>query len=286
MSNTRVSLELDAGPRAPRAGCIGVVDSGVGGLSILRALRERLPDASMVYVGDVAHAPYGDRSAQEVVERSAQVVDWLVCQGATMIVVACNTATVLAIETLRARWPRLVFVGVEPGVKPAAARSRTRRIAVMATAATATSERLRHLIARYAQDAHVHIQPCPGLADAIERGELSGPALLDVLKPHCDAIRAANVDTVVLGCTHYAFVEASIRASLGTEVKLIDTATAIAERSASLWEQSRPAFDDSSAVRVVSTGATDTMQLLLARCAVLNHITVEVLTIIASTRPG
>ena len=156
----------------------------------------------------------------------------------------------------------------------------------MATAATASSERLRHLIARYADDAHVHVQPCPGLADAIERGLLCGPALLDVLKPHCDAIRAANVDTVVLGCTHYAFVESSIRASLGTQVNVIDTATAITERSASLWEQSLPGFDSSPAVRVVSTGATGTMQLLLAECAGLDHITVEVLTIIPSTLPG
>ncbi len=203
-----------------------------------------------------------------------------------MIVVACNTATVLTIEALRARWPTLVFVGVEPGVKPAAASSRTRRIAVMTTAATASSERLRHLIARYAEDAHVHVQPCPGLADAIERGALRGSALLDVLAPHCDRIRAANVDTVVLGCTHYPFVEASIRALLGSEVTVIDTATAIAERSASLWEQSLPVFDGSPTVRALSTGATDTMQLLLAQCPGLDHIEVEVLTIIPSTLPG
>lgn len=271
---------------APPAARIGVFDSGVGGLSILRALRERLPVASMVYIGDVAHAPYGDRSAGQVRERSVQIVEWLVAQGAAMIVVACNTATVLAIEALRARWPTRVFVGVEPGVKPAAARSRTRRIAVMTTAATAGSNRLRHLIARYAEDAHVHVQPCPGLADAIERGVLQGPALLDVLAPHCDEIRAANVDTVVLGCTHYPFVEASIRALLGSEVTVIDTATAIAERSAALWEQALPVFDGSPTVRVLSTGVTGTMQLLLAQCPGLDHIEVEVLTIIPSTLPG
>ncbi len=265
--------------------CIGVFDSGVGGLSILSALREKLPGASMLYVGDVAHAPYGDRSAPQVIDRSSLIVEWLAAQGATMIVVACNTATVLAIETLRERWPNRVFVGVEPGVKPAAARSRTRRIAVMATAATASSERLRHLIARYADDAHVHVQSCPGLADAIERGELHGPALLRTLKPHCEAIRAANVDTVVLGCTHYAFIEASIRTLLSAEITVIDTATAIAERSVSLWSQSLAACDASSTVRVLSTGTTKTMQLLLAQCPGLQHITAEVLTIIRR-RPG
>ena len=283
MTDTLELLELEATRSAP---CIGVFDSGVGGLSILHALRKRLPDAPMVYVGDVAHAPYGDRPADEVIERSALIVEWLAAQRATLIVIACNTATVLAIEALRARWPKLVFVGVEPGVKPAAARSRTRRIAVMATAATASSERLRHLIARYAEDAHVHVQPCPGLADAIERGELQSPELLDVLRPYCDAIRAADVDTVVLGCTHYPFVEATLRELLGGEITVIDTATAIAERSASLWEQSLPAFDASPTVRVMSTGATATMQLLLARCAGLDRPLVEVLTIIPSTPPG
>ena len=283
MNDPLDSLALEIAPPTPR---IGVFDSGVGGLSILRALRERLPVASMLYVGDVAHAPYGDRSADQVLERSLRVVEWLASQGATMIVIACNTATVLAIEALRARWPTLVFVGVEPGVKPAAASSRTRRIAVMTTAATASSERLRHLIARYAEDAHVHVQPCPGLADAIERGVLQGPALLDVLAPHCDRIRAANVDTVVLGCTHYPFVEASIRVLLGSEITVIDTATAIAERSASVWKQSLPVFDGSPTVRALSTGATGTMQLLLAQCPGLDHIEVEVLTIIPSTLPG
>ena len=283
MNDSLELLELDA---VPAESCIGVFDSGVGGLSILRALRERLPDASFIYVGDVAHAPYGDRSAHEVIGRSLQIVEWLVSRGATMIVVACNTATLLAIEALRARWPGLVFVGVEPGVRPAATRSRTRRIAVMATLATANSQRLRHLITRYAEDTHIHVQPCPGLADAIERGLVQGPALLDVLKPHCDAIRTANVDTVVLGCTHYPFVEASIRALLGDEVMIIDTAMAIAERSAALWKRPLPLLGQSPNLRVISTGAAETMQLLLARCPGLAHLTVELLTIIPTTGPG
>ena len=284
MNEALDSPQIEVVPMSP---CIGVFDSGVGGLSILRALRERLPDASMLYVGDVAHAPYGDRSLQHVLERSTRIVEWLASQGATMIVVACNTATVLSIETLRARWPGLVFVGVEPGVKPAAAQSRTRRFAVMATSATARSARLQHLIERYAADAYVHVQPCPGLVDAIERGDLHGPSLRNVLEPFCDAIRDANVDTVVLGCTHYAFIEASIREWVGDNVAVIDTASAIAQRSAALWEQSRPTFDALPTVRVLSSGATGTMERLLWQCAGLDRIRVEVLTIIPSTTlPG
>ena len=265
--------ELDAA--ASSTGCIGVFDSGVGGLSVLGALHQRLPDASMIYIGDVAHAPYGERATHEIVARCALIVEHLAAAGARVIVIACNTATVLAIETLRARWPTLVFVGVEPGVKPAAARSRSRRIALMTTAATATSDRLRHLIARYAEGIHVHVQPCPALAGAIECGVLGGPALREILQPYCDEILAAKVDTVVLGCTHYPFVEEAIRDLLGSELTLIDTATAIAERTGSLWEQGPPAFDAAPSVHVLSTGALDTMQLLLARCAGLDQVEVE-----------
>lgn len=283
MNNTKDSLRPASAPPAAR---IGVFDSGVGGLSILRALRARLPSASMVYVGDVAHAPYGDRSEDDVRERAARIVEWLTAEGATIIVIACNTATVLGIEALRARWPRLAFVGVEPGVKPAAARSSTRRIAVMATAATARSKRLKSLIARYGADAHFFVQPCPGLAEAIERGVLDGPALLDLLRPHCDAIRNVDVDTVVLGCTHYPFIEASIRALLCEGVTMIDTASAVAERSATLWEGSSLAVNASSTTRVLSTGATDTMRLLLAQCQGLERVEVEVLTMIPAALPG
>lgn len=268
--------DLDA---APPAECIGVFDSGVGGLSVLRALRQRLPDAPMVYIGDVAHAPYGERAPSEIVERCARMVEHLVAAGARVIVIACNTATVVAIETLRARWPALVFVGVEPGVKPAVVRSRSRRIAVMTTAATATSDRLRHLIARHAADAHVHVQPCPALASAIESGVLDGAALHEVLQPYCDEVRAANVDTVVLGCTHYPFVEESIRALLGPQIALIDTAAAIAERTAAVWEQTPPGFEPTTRIRVQSTGATGTLQLLLARCAGLEQVKVETLAV-------
>lgn len=272
-------LDFTARLGSAPAARIGVFDSGVGGLSVLRALHSRLPDASMIYIGDVSHAPYGDRTAGDIVDRSARLVEHLAAQGAQVIVIACNTATVLAIETLRARWPGLAFVGVEPGVKPAVTRSRSRRIAVMTTAATASSDRLRRLIARHAEHAHVHVQPCPTLATAIERGVLGGPGLRDLLQPYCDEIVAANVDTVVLGCTHYPFVEGAIRALLGPDIALIDTATAIAERTASLWERVPPGFDATPTVQVWSTGARDTMQLMLGRCAGLENLDVGALVL-------
>ena len=160
-------------------------DSGVGGLSVLDALRRRVPDTSLIYIGDVAYAPYGERPTTEVIERCQRIVAQLAGFGARIIVVACNTATVLGIDAMRQRWPALHFVGVEPGVKPAVAATRSKRIAVMATPATAKSARLRHLVETFASGVHVHVEPCAGLAATIERGVHAGPELGALLAPLC-----------------------------------------------------------------------------------------------------
>jgi glutamate racemase len=257
------------------AACVGVFDSGVGGLSVLSALRRRLPHASLVYIGDVAYAPYGERDATEVIERCQRIVAHLAALGARLIVVACNTATVLGIAAMRQRWPALRFVGVEPGVKPAVAATRTRRIAVMATPATAASERMRYLVEAFAPGVHVHIEPCPGLAAAIERGVHEGPELHAVLAPLCGRVRAAKVDTVVLGCTHYPFVAHAIQTLLGKDIQLIDTASAVAERSAALWS----ADVAQANLRVLSTGTAVPMQALLRQCRDLEPVQVEPLSI-------
>jgi glutamate racemase len=267
---------VNADPTTPTP-CIGVFDSGVGGLSVLDALKRRLPQASFVYIGDVAHAPYGERDPAEVVERCQRLVAWLADRDAHTIVVACNTATVLGIDAMRQRWPALRFVGVEPGVKPAVAATRTRRIAVMTTPATAASARLHFLIEAFAPGIHVHIEACPGLAATIERGVHDGPELSAVLAPLCARIRAAQVDTVVLGCTHYPFVADAIRALLGDAINLIDTAYAVAER---VGVVSGDASDGSPAsLRVLSTGAVGPMRRLLAHCHDLEPVEVEPLPI-------
>src|SRR5262245_198137 len=165
--------------------CIGVFDSGVGGLSVLRALHARLPSAQFVYVADSAYAPYGERAAGDVIERSQRLTAHLAQQGARMIVVACNTATALAIDSLRADWPDIPFIGVEPGIKPAASTTRNRCIGVMATPATLASERLKSLVERHAGAATVHLQPCPGLAAAIESGDTDDARIGSLLERYC-----------------------------------------------------------------------------------------------------
>jgi glutamate racemase len=222
-------------PSASPDACIGVFDSGVGGLSVLRAIRRRLPDAALRYVADSAYAPYGERPDADILERAARIAAHLIEHGARVVVVACNTATAVAIDDLRQHWPDLGFVGVEPGVRPAVARSAHRHVGVMATDATLRSERFRALVARESAGCTMHLQACTGLAAAIEQGALDDPQLLGLVRRYSTALRDAGVDVVALGCTHYPFVRKAIEQALGSGVTVIDTADAVAAQVARLW---------------------------------------------------
>lgn len=213
---------------------VGLFDSGIGGLSVLRALRRHLPGARFSYLADTACTPWGDRPPGWVVARCTQLSRWLIDQGADLVLVACNTGTTQAIAALRAHWPQVPFVGVEPGIKPAVAASCNRRVAVLATTGTLRSHRLRQLLDHHAGDASVLRLPCPGLAEAIERADDGDPALRARLDEIAAELRASGVDTVVLGCTHYPLVAEALQQRLGPAVQLIDTAEAVARRVASL----------------------------------------------------
>ena len=233
-------LELDLLPDLPAATEIGVFDSGVGGLSVLRELHALLPDVGLHYVADAAYAPYGQRSPDEIRQRSEQIAAHLIEAGAKLIVVACNTATAHAIEALRARWPRVPFVGTEPGIKPAVSATRNGRIGVLATAATAASSRYQALVARHGQGAEVFTQACPGVVDLIEAGQLDAPELRALVARYTAPLREAQVDTVLLGCTHYPFIEALWHEALGPEIQLLRIETAVARRAAGLWRHEHP----------------------------------------------
>jgi glutamate racemase len=223
----------DSSVRNTRSGkpCIGVFDSGVGGLAVLKALHALLPQANLLYVADSGHAPYGERSVAYVAERSRRIATHLIAEGAVGLVIPCNTATAAAVHLLRAEWPQLPIIGIEPGLKPAAAATRNGRIGVMATTGTLASEKFRALV--QAQPPHLTViaQPCRGLADLIEQGDLDAPALRQCIERHVAALRAADVDTVVLGCTHYGFVAHHIAAALGEGVQLIDTVEPVARQA-------------------------------------------------------
>jgi glutamate racemase len=209
---------------------IGVFDSGIGGLSVLRAVQARLPGASLTYIADTRHTPWGDRPAPWVTARCRQLAGWLIDDGCDLVLVACNTGTTQAISALRTTWPQQHFVGVEPGVKPAVAASRNDRVAVMATSGTLRSPRLRNLVDTHAGGVTVVHLPCPGLADAIEAAGEQPAALEARLDTIAADLRASGADTVVLGCTHYPLVADALARRLGDSVALIDTADAVARR--------------------------------------------------------
>ena len=209
---------------------VGIFDSGVGGLSVAREIRRVLPGEDLLYVADTAYCPYGDRALEEVRARALAVGRYVEGAGAKLVVAACNTASGAALEQLREALA-IPVVGLEPAVKTGATVTRNGRVGVMATAGTLTSARYARLVREHAHGVEVQPQPCPGLADLIEEGHLDDERLRARLEQFTRPLRDAGVDTVILGCTHYAFVSGPLGRVLGPGVQLIDSAPAIARRT-------------------------------------------------------
>ncbi len=236
--------------------CIGVFDSGVGGLTVLAALRRALPDVPLHYVADSAHAPYGERSPAFIQGRSQALASRLIGQGAELLVVACNTATAHAAEGLRAAYPHIPIVGIEPGIKPAMQRSLTGRIGVLATSATVHSPRFQELLQRHAQGRPVTAVAAAGVVNRIEQGDLDSPELRALIDKHVAPLRDAQVDTVLLGCTHYPLIRPLWTQALGPEVAVVEVEDAVALQAQRLWGQ-RPRAG--SRIWLQSTGRVDTV---------------------------
>ena len=208
---------------------VGVIDSGVGGLTVVAALHGLLPALPVRYLADTARFPYGDRPSQEVAARVLALSERLLEQGCALLVIACNTASSAALELLRARLAAPV-VGMEPPLKPAVERSSSGRVAVLVTAATADGARLARLHESFAAGSEVRTVPLPGLANLVEAGEPVGPRVEAILRPAVEELRASGVDQVALGCTHYGFLRPTLAAMLGPGVELIDAAEPVARR--------------------------------------------------------
>ena len=229
-------------PYAAQDRPIGVFDSGVGGLSVLRTLQAELPRERFVYVADNGHAPYGERDDAHVLKRSHAIADYLMAShGIKALVVACNTATAAAIHTLRAAYPALPIIGIEPALKPAAASSQTGVVGVMATRATLNSEKFARLLESLHGSATFVLQPCDGLADAIERSDSDRTLAL------CGAYTRAmghfgqtkgDMDTLVLGCTHYPFVASLLQSLVGEQAALLEGGKPVARHTRRLLEKS------------------------------------------------
>ncbi|MCC2655965.1 MAG: glutamate racemase [Panacagrimonas sp.] len=219
-------------PAAP----IGVFDSGVGGLSVLRELRRLLPDEDFLYYADSAHCPYGGKSLVEIQARAAAITEELLAAACKLIVVACNTATIAAVEHLRANYP-VPFVGMEPAVKPACALTRSGVVGVLATGAALGGEKFHRLVAQHAAGVRVITQPCPGLVECVEAGELDGPRVAELIGRYVKPLTRAGADVIVLGCTHYPFLRELVQNAAGPKVTLLDTGEAVARQTRRVLER-------------------------------------------------
>lgn len=212
---------------------IAFYDSGLGGLSVLREARGLLAGHDLCYIADSAYCPYGPRPADEVRARALTVGRWALERGAALLVVACNTASSAALELLRAELP-LPVVGMEPGLKPAVRATRSGVVGVLATSNTLAGARFAALVERFAEGVQVLTQPCPGLVEQVEAGDLDGPHTRALVRQYAGPLLARGADTLVLGCTHYPFVRPLIAELAGPRVTIVDTGPAVARQVARL----------------------------------------------------
>lgn len=201
---------------------IGVFDSGVGGISVLRELMTLMPNENYIFYGDSKHAPYGTKTLEEVQQLTLQDAARLYEQGVKALIVACNTATSAAVHLLRAKYTDIPVIGIEPALKPAVLSKQNPKVLVMATPMTLREEKFHHLMQRFQNQAKIFPLPCPGLVEYVERGELDSPELESFLRQLFAPYEKEAIDAVVLGCTHYPLVRGTIQKVLGEKVKLFD----------------------------------------------------------------
>ncbi len=209
---------------------VGVFDSGVGGLSVLKAIRRKHPTVDFIYIADSGNAPYGSRSAEFIENRASHITDSLVDAGAQIIVVACNTATAIAVAKLRAKLT-IPIVAMEPAIKPAVTHTKTGVIGVLATERTIESPTVARLCREFGQGVKILLQPCPGLVELVERGELSSDYTHEYLRKLISPLIDQKADTLVLGCTHYVFLEPAIELIAGVKVCIIESSAAVARQT-------------------------------------------------------
>jgi len=254
---------MSASPIAP----IAVFDSGVGGLSVWREIVALLPYESTLYLADQAHVPYGSRPSAEIAALTRSAVAWLRGQGAKLVVIACNTASAAALHEVRAQWPDMPVVGMEPAIKPASLRTRVGKVGVMATPGTLMAQRFHSLLERFADGVEVYSQTCPGLVEWIEAGRLDDAEVEAQLRAWLAPLLSAGIDELVLGCSHYPFVMPLLRRIVGDGVEIIDPAPAIARQVRRLLQAHDLAAPSASTPRYgfYTTGDPTALQMALQR---------------------
>jgi glutamate racemase len=257
---------------------IGIFDSGVGGLSVLRAIREQMPAENLIYLGDQGHVPYGARPMEEIQKFSEGITRFLLYQDSKIVVVACNTASAAALKTLREKFPEVSFVGMEPAVKPAAEATQTGKVGVLATPATFQGALYASVVERFGADVELFQHTCPGLVSQIEKGELDTQRTREILQDALLPMLAKNIDTVVLGCTHYPFVIPLIEQIVGENVRVIDPAPSVAKQTQRLLEAENllNRSDASGRVQYFTSGDVPVVQSALAKLLGRNDVVQKV----------
>ncbi|WP_085299517.1 glutamate racemase [Cognaticolwellia mytili] len=208
---------------------IGVFDSGIGGLSIMHCIKQQLPNENLLYVADTLNAPYGEKSTVFIQQRVNDIADWFVAKNAKAIVVACNTATVSAIDQLRQNLA-IPVIGVEPAIKPAAQQSKQKKVAILVTKTTAENQRFLALVQQYSNTSEIYIQACPGLVELIEQDKKNSLDCELMLTAYLQPLIEKGVDTIVLGCTHYPLVTSLIHEICGNNITIMETAQPVTEQ--------------------------------------------------------
>ncbi|HSG44142.1 MAG TPA: glutamate racemase [Anaerolineales bacterium] len=246
---------------------IGIFDSGVGGLSVLRAIRALMPAENILYFGDQGHIPYGPRPMEQIRQFSEAIANFLLEQNSKIIIVACNTASAAALKYLRKEFPYVKFVGMEPAVKPAAERTQTGRVGVLATPATFQGALYASVVERFANGVVLFQNTCNGLVQQIEQGNLNGVETRGILEDALHPMLEQNIDTVVLGCTHYPFVIPLIEQIAGENVRVIDPAPAVAKQAQHLLEAGRVLNESESkgTINLVTSGDPEALKYQLPR---------------------
>lgn len=250
-----------------RTAPIGIFDSGVGGLSVLRAIRTQMPHENLLYFADQGHVPYGPRSLDQVRQFSEAITRFLIAQGAKLIVVACNTASAAALHHLRETFSEIPIVGMEPAIKPAAEHTNSGVVGVLATPATFQGKLYASVVERFAKGVSVLQDTCPGLVEEIERGAMEAESTRNILAAALRPMLEKGLDTVVLGCTHYPFVIPIIKQIVGEDVRVIDPAPAVArqvERRLEALNLLR-GEDDSGNVNLFTSGKTSSLASIIPR---------------------
>lgn len=245
---------------------IGIFDSGIGGLSVLKEIQKLLPNEDLIYIADSAHAPYGNKPHDFILQRCDELTRLLIEQHAKAVVIACNTATAVSVTKLRERYG-LPIIAMEPGVKPAIQATRVNIVGVMATQNTLASEQFTRLLHHHAENVEVICQPCPGLVEQIESGEFDSDKTRCLVEEFTRPLLAAGADTIVLGCTHYPLIKTLIREVVGGQINIIETGPAVAQQLQRQLEASSLLSDSAGTgtIQLWTSGSVEPTEKLIVK---------------------